>query len=220
MKAELIEVSGIKGALLGMRLPMCKDLSEAEEKCGKASSADDISEYNKRLCKQLINADTKQGFGQPNSKFLRMIHSQICVTAPLYFWKEFATYKVGTTSNSTSTMHRIESYPITKECFEIDDSQIISIDNKSNTQWLWSMLIEKLEFLRVMYNETKNKAYWKSLIQLLPNSWLQTRMIDLDYQTLRNIYHWRKNHKLSEWRWFCTWIKDNLPYADILICDE
>lgn len=218
MKAELIEVSGIKGALLGMRLPMCKDLEEAKEKYGKGFSADDISEDNKRLCKQLINADTKQGFGQPNGKFLRMIHAQICITAPLYFWKEFSTYKIGTTSNSTSTMHKIASYPITRECFEMGDFNPI-IDN-FKLDVTWDTMVYYYEQLRQAYNETKDNRYWKELIRLLPDSWLQTRMIDLDYQTMRNIYHWRKNHKLSEWQWLCTWIKENLPYADILICDE
>lgn len=218
MKAELIEVSGIKGALLGMRLPMCKDLEEAKEKYGKGFSADDISEDNKRLCKQLINADTKQGFGQPNGKFLRMIHAQICITAPLYFWKEFSTYKIGTTSNSTSTMHKIASYPITRECFEMGNFNPI-IDN-FKLDVTWDTMVYYYEQLRQAYNETKDNRYWKELIRLLPDSWLQTRMIDLDYQTMRNIYHWRKNHKLSEWQWLCTWIKENLPYADILICDE
>lgn len=213
MKAELIEVSGFKGAFLGMRFPMCKDLEDAKGKC-------ENSEDTKRLCKHLITADTKSGsFGQPNSKFLRMIHAQICIVAPLYFWKEFSTYKIGTTSNSTSTMHRIASYPITKDCFEMNYFQDVPIV-ESNTGKFWDVFIAKLEFLRNMYNETKNKSYWKELIRLLPESWLQSRMIDVDYQTLRNMYHWRKNHKLSEWQWLCSWVKDNLPYADILICDE
>lgn len=216
MKAELIEVGGLKGALLGMRLPMCKDLEEAKEKCGSCYLSDVISEDNKKLCKQLINGDMKAGsFGQPNSKFLRMIHAQICITAPLYFWKEADTYKIGTTANSTSTMHRLANYPITKECFEMEDYQVTGLNVS-----LWDSIIENCEKLRQAYNATKDKVIWKELIRLLPESWLQTRMFDVDYQTLRNIYHWRKNHKLTEWQWLCSWIKENIPYADILICDE
>ena len=216
MKAELIEVGGLKGALLSKRLPMCKDLEEAKEKCGSWYLNDVISEDNKKLCKQLINGDMKAGsFGQPNSKFLRMIHAQICITAPLYFWKEADTYKIGTTANSTSTMHRLANYPITKECFEMEDYQVTGLNDS-----LWDSIIENCEKLRQSYNETKDKLLWKEIIRLLPESWLQTRMFDVDYQTLRNIYHWRKNHKLTEWQWLCSWIKENIPYADILICDE
>ena len=213
MKFELIEVSGLKGSLLGLRLPMCKDLEEASTKNDSYNNSNGIlkgkfivSESDKKLCQKLINADSGEkasGHGQPNSKFLRMIHAQICITAPLYFFKELDTYKVGTTSNSTSTMHRLANYPITMDCFEMDDyCGFFEIQ--------WKNLIALLEQCRKEYNETKDKRYWKELIRLLPESWLQTRMLDVDYQTLRNIYFWRKNHKLTEWYGFCEFI-ETLP---------
>ena len=224
MKFELIEVSGMKGALLGLRLPMCKDLKEVVEKTDSIWAGDKVYIVNtdKELCKKLINGDTTSGHGQPNSKFLRMIHAQICVTAPLYWWKEADTYKVGTTSNSTSTMHKLASTPITMDCFEMGD--FADSDEESNdynlyTKSMWSKLIDHLEALRIEFNETKDKRYWKELIRLLPESWLQTRMLDVDYQTLRNIYFWRKNHKLTEWHSFCDFIK-TLPESWLITGEE
>lgn len=220
MKFELIEVSGLKGSLLGLRLPMCKDLEEASTKSDSYNNSNGIlkgkfivSESDKKLCQKLINADSGEkasGHGQPNSKFLRMIHAQICITAPLYFFKELDTYKVGTTSNSTSTMHRLANYPITMDCFEMDDFEELCFVNSSIDILDWERICEYLELLRQKYNKTKDKRYWKELIRLLPESWLQTRILDVDYQTLRNIYFWRKNHKLTEWHGFCEFI-ETLP---------
>lgn len=232
MKFENIQVTGFENAIWGARLPMCKDLNEAKEK-----SDSKYEDWNNGVCiepvfvvgkkdldllKLLIKGD-ENGVGQPNSKFLRMIHLQVAITAPLYWWKEMDTYKVGTTANSTSTMHRIANYPITKECFEMDDFvESVMIEDASedrndvNMNCLWDNLIYCLEQLRETYNETKDKRYWKELIRLLPESWLQTRMFDCDYATLANIYHWRKNHKLTEWHKFCEMIKQ-LPYAEELI---
>lgn len=220
MKFELIEVAGLKGSLLGLRLPMCKDLEEADTKSDSRVSGGGVfeekitvGESDKKLCRTLINADSGEkasGHGQPNSKFLRMIHAQICVTAPLYWWKEADTYKVGTTSNSTSTMHRLANYPITKDCFEMDDYSNVGKDLPVSSDVMWSTIIATCEHFRQKYNVTKDKRYWKELIRLLPESWLQTRMLDVDYQTLRNIYFWRKNHKLTEWHSFCKFI-ETLP---------
>ena len=178
-----------------------------------------IGEKDLDLLKRLINADDK--IGQPNSKFLRMIHAQVCITAPLYWWKEMDTYKVGTTANSTSTMHRIANYPITMDCFEMDDfDNYVTVTNNNFDQdcinFIWGDVIRICEELRQKYNETKDKRYWKELIRLLPESWLQTRMFDCDYATLRNIYCWRKTHKLTEWHKFCEWV-ETLPYAKELI---
>ena len=231
MKFELIEVSGMKGALLGLRLPMCKDLEEVDYKSDSRVSGGGVfeekitvGEDDKKLCKKLINGDTTSGHGQPNSKFLRMIHAQICVTAPLYWWKEADQYKIGTTTNSTSTMHKLADTPITKECFEMENFEDVDVPldcgaNVYNFHHFWKNLIIQLEWMRQKYNETKDNRYWKELIRLLPESWLQTRMLDVDYQTLRNIYFWRKNHKLTEWHSFCDFIK-TLPESWLITGEE
>ncbi len=200
MKFENTIVIGFENAIIGMRLPMCKDFNEAKGKCDTDKFS--VGEKDLDLMKRLIKAD-KNASGQPNSKFLRMIHCQVAITAPLYFWKEADTYKISTVSNSTSTMHRLTNYPITQECFELP---------------IFEETLKKLEYLRLEYVETKNKDIWKQLVINLPESWLQTRMFDCNYATLRNIYHQRKNHKLSEWHVFCDWIK-SLPLAEELLID-
>ena len=143
--------------------------------------------------------------------------------------KEFDTYKVGTTANSTSTMHKLASTPITLECFEIgdyDDSLEafeFTYDNDKTDKMpmgiFVSDLIADLEALRQKYNETKDKRYWKELIRWLPNGWLQTRTVTMNYENLRSMYHQRENHKLSEWHQFCKWVEDDLPYSKELIID-
>jgi len=161
--------------------------------------------------------------GNSDRKFLRQIMVSVDITAPLYWWKEFDTYKVGTVANSTSTMHKLSSTPITKECFEMDDfnEDMMMYENDPYTpdtymSEFWDMFINDLEHLREKYNETKDKRYWKELIRLLPESWLQTRTVTLNYEILRNIYSQRKNHRLTEWHQFCDWIK-TLPYGQELI---
>lgn len=198
MKFENAKTFGFENAIIGLRLPMCKNFTEARSK----SKFGDIDNDGKDLdlMQRLIKADEKIS-GQPNSKFLRMIHVQVAITAPMYFWSELDTYKVGTVTNSTSKMHKLASYPITQECFEKPIQE--------NT-------LNYLEELRVLFNETKDKEYWRTLLINLPVSWLQTRMFDCNYQTLRNIYHQRFNHKLTEWKDFCKWA-ETLPYAG-LIC--
>lgn len=138
--------------------------------------------------------------------------------------KEFDTYKVGTVANSCSTMHKLASYPISMDCFETDDfckdlnpyeGNPIRPDITMKT--IWENLIIECENLRRAYNETKDVRYWKELVRILPESWLQKRTITLNYENLRSMYSQRKNHKLSEWHYFCDWIKTSLPYAEELI---
>lgn len=161
--------------------------------------------------------------GSSDRKFLRQIMICVDITGPLYWWKEFDTYKVGTVANSTSTMHKLASTPITIDCFEMNDcSEDLMIYENSpfgpdmDIKNYWNMLIVDLETLRTKYNETKDQRYWKELIRLLPESWLQTRTVTMNYQILRNIYSQRKHHRLTEWHSFCDWIK-SLPYAGELI---
>ena len=159
--------------------------------------------------------------GDPSHrKFLRQIMVSVDITAPLYWWKEFDTYKVGTTSNSTSTMHKLASTPITMDCFETDDYQdhLSALNERTLSTFIGEELIPYLEALRQKYNETKDKRYWKELIRWLPNGWLQTRTITMNYENLRSMYHQRKNHKLTEWHSFCEWVK-SLPYAQEFIID-
>lgn len=178
------------------------------------STLDLIGPKDMELCRRLING------GPEHRKFLRQIFVSVDITAPLYWWKEFDTYKVGTTANSTSTMHKLASTPITLDCFETDDysqSIINEIETGLPTDMVYE-LIQNLEELRLKYLETKDKRYWKELVRWLPNGWLQTRTVTMNYENLRSMYHQRKGHKLSEWRAFCEWC-EQLPYAKELIID-
>ena len=165
--------------------------------------------------------------GSPNDKFIRQIFVSVDITAPLYWWKEFDTYKVGTVANSTSTMHKLAAFPITKECFEMDDYSNIDLyveyDNlygiNGTVDDCWAGIIDICETLRQKYNETKDMRYWKELVRILPNGWLQTRTVTMNYANLRGMYHWRRDHKLTEWHSFCDWVK-TLPYATELILYE
>lgn len=161
--------------------------------------------------------------GSPNDKFLRQIFVSVDITAPLYWWKEMDTYKVGTTANSTSTMHKLATTPITRECFEMDDynSDLLvyprePYDFDQYMDEVADDMINHCENLRKWYLETKDIRYWKELIRWLPESWLQTRTWTADYAVLRNIIHWRSNHKLTEWHQFVDWAK-SLPYAEELL---
>lgn len=162
--------------------------------------------------------------GSDHAKFSRMINVTCDITAPLYWWKEFDTYKVGTVANSCSTMHKIHDKEFTLDDFSFDDF----IDLDDTTQYVDEYgeymqfnetVIANCEHLRKMYLETKDKRYWRYLIQLLPSSYNQKRTIQLNYQVLRAMHHARKNHKLDEWREFCEWV-ETLPYAKELICND
>lgn len=150
--------------------------------------------------------------GSDHRKYLRMVFVSVDVTAPLYWWKEYDTYKVATVANSTSTMHKIHSKP-----FSMDD---FSCDHMTDgTKKFMETVVAELENIRLRFKETKSKDDWYDMIQLLPSSYNQMRTCTFNYETLINIYRARKNHKLAEWHTFCDWI-EILPYAEQLITFE
>lgn len=174
------------------------------------------------LAQKLILAGTE------HCKFMRQIFVSVDITAPIYWWKEFDTYKIGTTANSTSTMHKLTSKPITKDMFEFDNGDELEITNYTvphggKCGLVYSDyqedIIDMCETLRQKYLETKDKRYWRALVQILPNAFLQTRTVSLSYANLRNMYFQRRDHKLIEWHKFCNWIS-KLPYGGELIMLE
>lgn len=150
--------------------------------------------------------------GTDHRKFMRMMPVYVRITAPLYWWKEFDTYKVGTVANSCSTMHKIADKEFTLADFSIEHLDDDRSGAVSNAEWL-EYLIHHLNRDRRRFIETKDKKYWWQMIQLLPSSYNQTRNVMLNYEVLANIYHSRKNHKLDEWRDFCKWIEEKVPYS-------
>ena len=203
MRFENTSVYNIYNAILGARNPMNswnKSDSVFNGFNGKIENTV-IGKNDLVLMQKLIKA------GSEHRKFLRQIFVAVDITAPLFWWKEFDTYKIGTVSNSTSTMHKLASTPITIDCFE-------------NGEMIYSFTIAELEMNRLKYLETKDKNEWKRLIVNLPESWLQKRTITMNYENILNMYRQRKNHKLTEWsESFCNWVK-TLPYAEELICLE
>ena len=218
MKFEQTQVFNFDGALRGMRNPL-NSWAKSDSFYGHGQHLI-IGPNDMNLAKRLIAGGTE------HRKFLRQIMVSVDITAPLYWWKEFDTYKVGTTANSTSTMHKLASTPITLDCFETDDYcpdlVYFTHDGDTLTDYtisdITSNIIEDLEALRQKYNETGDKRFWKELIRLLPNGWLQTRTVTMNYENLRSMYHQREYHKLVEWHSFCDWVK-TLPYAQEFIID-
>jgi hypothetical protein len=225
MKFENTEIFNFKGALRGMRNPK-ESWSKSDSwfpgnsgtdcPCESCTCIDgmEIGKNDLALAQSLIQA------GSEHRKFMRQIFVCVDITAPLYWWKEFDTYKVGTVANSTSTMHKLASTPITKDCFEMDDFENVEVgvQNFIVSQY-WYDYIECLESLRKKYNETKDKRYWKELIRLLPDSWLQRRTVTMNYENLLVMCSkgQRRNHKLTEWsKSFIDWAR-SLPYAQQLI---
>lgn len=157
------------------------------------------------LMKRLLNA------GNDHSKFMRMITVTVDITAPLYWWKEFDTYKVGTVANSCSTMHKIHA----KE-FTLDDFSHEHLSNDKNAGLgVLLTVIDALNLNRELFISSKDKSFWHNMIQLLPTSYNQKRTVQLNYAVLRNIYHSRRNHKLDEWHTFCDFIR-SLPYSELI----
>lgn len=221
IKIDNTEVVGWEHAIRGMRNPMNSwDNSDSEfnviykedviTECYDISKPFKIGQNDLSLMKKLVNA------GTDHRKFMRMIVVYADITAPLYWWKEFDTYKVGTVANSCSTMHKIHSKPIEIEDFSIDDFEFSNADETMEFATdVFGRLISALDFLRQEYIETNDKKYWRLLIQMLPSSYNQKRTVMLNYEVLANMYHSRKNHKLDEWREFCKWI-ESLPYSELI----
>lgn len=229
MKFENTEVWGFEHALRGMRNP--------KNSWNKSDSYYDdnnnlvIGENDMKLAQTLIKS------GSEHRKFMRQIFVSVDITAPLYWWKEFDTYKVGTTANSTSTMHKLATTPITLDCFEMDDyeeycnfySDFLGEDGLSADDcesMIFCQWIPLLEGLRKKYLETKDKRYWKELIRWIPESWLQKRTVTMTYENLLAMCSkgQRRFHKLNEWSGqdnpnvpnFILWAR-TLPYAQYLI---
>ena len=210
IKVEAIEVFGIEGAMRGMRNPL-NSWDKAD-----TTVSDDILEIgvnDLNLATRLIKAGTE------HRKFLRMIHVQMDIIAPLYWWKEADTYKVGTTTNSCSTMHKIAAKEFTLDDFShehlIDDQDDFENENgqvSSYKDFLYYDVLDVLNTARRQYLETKDKKYWWQMIQLLPLSYNQRRTWDMSMETLLSILHQRKNHKLDEWNEFRDICLEQVPY--------
>lgn len=206
LKVERISVMNLENAMRGARNPLnswARSDSYYDENGLYILGKNDLG-----LAKRLARA------GSDHRKYLRQVFVSVDVTAPMYWWKEYDTYKVATVANSTSTMHKIHSKEFSRDDFSLD-----KLDEDSLA--FFDTIIAKLEELRLKYVETKDKQYWYDIIQLLPSSYNQMRTCSLNYETLINIYYARKGHKLDEWHTFCDLIK-TLPYAKdlIMIKDE
>ena len=222
IKLERTETHGWEAAVRGMRNPLnsweksdshyCWDLTHNTCGCFNCELKSDndvchaekfwIGENDLTLMKKLAAS------GNDHGKFLRMITVMVDITAPLYWWKEFDTYKVGTVANSCSTMHKIQSKEFTLEDFSVeylDRESRIALGN----------VLHVMNTARQSFNVLKDKKYWWQMIQLLPTSYNQKRTVQLNYAVLKNIYHSRRNHKLDEWHTFCDWIK-RLPYSELI----
>ena len=198
---ERTSVMNLENAMRGARNPMNswgRMDSEYDEDGNYCLGPNDLD-----LAKRLRKA------GSDHRKFIRQIFVSVDITAPIYWWKEYDTYKVATVANSTSTMHKIHSKP-----FELDDFSHDHLTEGSLK--VLEMMIGELEKIRLKYVDEKKKEDWYDLIQLLPSSYNQMRTCTLNYETLVNIYYARRNHKLEEWHTFCRWI-ESLPYAKELI---
>ena len=217
IKVENVEVMGFESAIRGMRNPMNSwDKSDSEWKLLNVDEVEmygfegeyaySIGENDLKLASKLSKA------GTDHSKFLRMITVFIDITAPLYWWKEFDTYKVGTVANSCSTMHEIHNKELTFDDFSCEKLFPASMG-------VLNLNIKAFNKNRQMFLDTKDKEFWWQMIQLLPSSYNQKRTVMLNYQVLKNMYHARKSHKLDEWREFCKEIED-LPYFEELIKGE
>ena len=234
LKIENTEVTGWEAAIRGMRNPMnswkksdsffcgspecCYSNDQCNPGCAGYDQGFNIGEADLDLMTRLRNS------GTDHRKFMRMITVYLDITAPLYWWKEFDTYKVGTVANSCSTMHKIAAKEFTLDDFSCehlnDDCMSCEVNGEDHFYPLSSLgvlkiTIDALNYWRRRYLATKNKEDWWQMIQLLPSSYNQRRTVMLNYEVLANIYKSRRNHKLDEWHTFCDWIK-SLPHSELI----
>ena len=229
LKIENTEVMGWEAAIRGMRNPMNSWEKSDSVKCYSNANCPGICKNNvSGICIGFNDLDLMtrlRNSGTDHRKFMRMITVYLDITAPLYWWKEFDTYKVGTVANSCSTMHKIHAKEFTLEDFscehlyaedEIDGMYYSTTAEEEFTSTdVLKVVIESLNNYRKMYLATKDKKEWWQMIQLLPSSYNQKRTVMLNYEVLANIYKSRRNHKLDEWHTFCDWI-EKLPYSELI----
>lgn len=201
IKLEKTSVMNFENAVRGARNPL--NSWEKMDSFNDESGNFVLGENDLSLARRLCSA------GSDHRKFIRQIFVSVDITAPMYWWKEYDTYKVATVANSTSTMHKI-----TSKKFELSDFSCDKMD--ADTLDFMQKIIDKLEELRLKYLETKDKQVWYDIIQLLPSSYNQMRTCTMNYENLISMYYARKTHKLDEWHVFCDWVK-SLPYADVMI---
>ena len=199
IKIENIEINGFEAAIRGARNP--KNSWHLMDSCYNNGEFE-IGENDYDLLRRLTIA------GPEHRKWNRMVTVTMDITAPLYWWKEYDTYKVGTVANSCSTMHKIQA-----KKFEISDFSVERLDELAFETF--KMVIDELNLDRKAFNETKDKQYWWNMIQLLPTSYNQKRTVHLNYEVLGTMYHQRRHHKLDEWVEFCDTIK-TLPYSEFI----
>lgn len=225
LKIENTEVMGLEAAIRGMRNPMNSWEKSDSGFCDVIGDnfGSIIKPANYRVGPKDYDLMTRlRNAGTDHRKFMRMITVYLDITAPLYWWKEFDTYKVGTVANSCSTMHKIAAKEFTLEDFSHEHLFDRYGDPSMNLNYGYQYpkavmqdLINILNHYRTWYNETKDKKYWWQMIQLLPSSYNQRRTVMLNYEVLANIYKSRRNHKLDEWHTFCDWI-ETLPYSELI----
>ena len=237
IKITNTEVFGWEAAIRGMRNPMNsweKSDSDWNYDCFEYDFAEyrtkdeyEIGPNDKNLMMRLVMA------GDEHAKFMRMIHVQMDILAPLYWWKQADTYKVGFITNSCSTMHKIQAKEFVWDDFSnehLDDEHICATEDPTyklgdfylpeyTAADIQTLTIEAINYYRKRYLESKDKKYWWQMIQLLPDSYNQLRTCDTNYATLRKMYHQRKGHRLDEWTSFNEWVED-LPYSELITAEE
>lgn len=225
IKIENEEVFGWEAAIRGMRNPLNSwDKSDSGYGCQDEDYDGKTITYNCERCNDLchMKADFLIGAndielmmklckaGTDHRKFMRMINVTCDITAPMYWWSECDTYKIGTVRNSCSKMHTIHVKP-----FVLDDFSHEGCDQIPAAMDVLEHAVNVCEHLRKLYNDTQDKKYWRALIEILPESFNMRATLQLNYEVLENMYHSRKNHKLDEWREFCEWV-GGLPYSKLI----